>query len=189
LRGETFLYGWQLSMNIPDEHTFHRHAKSALIKKWPSLQQPGREARGDFSVRRHLYFRAIDVISWCAQDGRMSEAVYLSSRRSQRVFHKMRLKAHGRSHNGKKFREICETVVVNAHGGLLNFNNELDNGEMIVLENPITQEELECRVVFVGDAGNHGQRIGIEFLTPAPHFWGIDFEAGQGAADSSKQTN
>jgi hypothetical protein len=119
----------------------------------------------------------------------MSEAVYVSSRRSQRVFHKMRLKAHGRSHDGKKFREVCETVVVNAHGGLLNFNNEVDNGEMIVLENPITQEELECRVVFVGDAGSHGQRIGIEFLTPAPHFWGIDFEARQGRADSGQQTH
>ena len=118
----------------------------------------------------------------------MSEAVYVSSRRSQRVFHKMRLKAHGRSHDGKKFREVCETVVVNAHGGLLNFNNEVDNGEMIVLENPITQEELECRVVFVGDAGSHGQRIGIEFLTPAPHFWGIDFEARPGRADSGQQT-
>jgi hypothetical protein len=80
-------------------------------------------------------------------------------------------------------------VVVNAHGGLLNFNNEVDNGEMIVLENPVTQEELECRVVFVGDAGNKGQRIGIEFLTPAPHFWGIDFEARPSGVDASGQTH
>lgn len=116
----------------------------------------------------------------------MSEAVYVSSRRSPRIFHKMRLRAHGRSHDGKKFREVCETVVVNAHGGLLKFNNEVDNGEMVVLENPITQEELECRVVFVGDAGSNGQRIGIEFLTPAPHFWGIDFAAREGGADAGK---
>lgn len=119
----------------------------------------------------------------------MSETTYVSSRRSQRIFHKMRLKAHGRSHNGKKFREVCETVVVNAHGGLLNFNNEVDNGEMIVLENPITQEEQECRVVFVGEAGSHGQRIGIEFLTPAPHFWGIDFDARQSGADGGLQAH
>ena len=112
----------------------------------------------------------------------MSETAFATARRSQRVFHKTRLKAHGRSHDGKKFREVCETVVVSAHGGLLSFNNEVDNGEMIVLENPVTDEQLECRVVFVGEAGSHGQRIGIEFLTPAPHFWGIDFEArGNGA--------
>jgi len=119
----------------------------------------------------------------------MSEALHVSLRRSQRVFHKMRLKAHGRGHDGKKFREICETVVVNAHGGLLNFNNEVDNGEMIVLENPVTQEELECRVVFVGEAGSRGQRIGVEFLTPAPHFWGIEFESRQSAPDAGAQTH
>ncbi|HEY2120370.1 MAG TPA: hypothetical protein VGH37_14365 [Candidatus Acidoferrum sp.] len=117
----------------------------------------------------------------------MQETVHVSSRRSQRVFHRMRLKAHGRAHNGKKFREICETVVVNAHGGLLNLSNEVDNGEMIVLENPVTQEEQECRIVFIGEAGNRGQRIGIEFLTPAPHFWGIEFEPSQAAPDSDPQ--
>jgi hypothetical protein len=113
----------------------------------------------------------------------MSETAFATSRRSRRVFHKARLKAHGRSHDGKKFREVCETVVVNAHGGLLNFSNEIDNGEMIVLENPVTDEQLECRVVFVGEMGDRGQRIGVEFLTPAPHFWGIDFDARGNGAD------
>jgi hypothetical protein len=100
----------------------------------------------------------------------------------------MRLKVHGRAHNGKKFREVCETVVVNAHGGLLNLSNEVDNGEMIVLENPVTQEEQECRIVFIGAAGNRGQRVGIEFLTPAPRFWGIEFEAPPRPADSEAQS-
>ena len=45
------------------------------------------------------------------------ETLNANSRRSQRVFHKMRLKVHGRAHNGKKFRETCETLVVSAHGG------------------------------------------------------------------------
>jgi hypothetical protein len=29
--------------------------------------------------------------------------------------------------------------------------------------------------VFLGDATEKGQRVGLEFLTPAPHFWGVDF--------------
>jgi hypothetical protein len=114
----------------------------------------------------------------------MQEEIQVSARRSQRVFHKMRLKAHGRSHDGKKFREICETVVVNAHGGLLNLSNEVNNGEMMVLENPVTMEEMECRIVFIGEAGNRGQRVGIEFLTPAPHFWGIEFDARPGTPEA-----
>ncbi|MGB7436893.1 MAG: hypothetical protein WBR26_02815 [Candidatus Acidiferrum sp.] len=107
----------------------------------------------------------------------MVELAQSAQRRSQRVFHKMHLQALGRSHQGRKFREICETLVVSAHGGLLNLRHEVDNGEMLVLVNPETQEEQECRIVFLGETGNRGTRVGVEFLTPAPHFWGIDFEA------------
>lgn len=107
----------------------------------------------------------------------MVDLAQTSQRRSQRVFHKMRLQAQGRSHEGRKFREVCETLVVSAHGGLLNLRHEVDNGEMLVLTNPETQEELECRIVYLGETGNRGTRIGVEFLTPAPRFWGIDFDA------------
>jgi hypothetical protein len=107
----------------------------------------------------------------------MSEVLQPGTRRSQRIFHKMRLQALGRSHEGRKFREICETLVVSAHGGLLSLRHEVDNGEMLVLVNPETQEEQECRIVYIGESGARGMRVGVEFLTPAPHFWGIDFEA------------
>jgi hypothetical protein len=109
---------------------------------------------------------------WSRQHGSMNE---LDSRRSGRVFHKMRVQAQGRGHDGRKFKESCETVVVNAHGGLLMMKHEIDNGEMIVLTNPLTQEEQECRVVYQGDPSDRGQRIGVEFLTPAPRFWGVEF--------------
>ena len=105
----------------------------------------------------------------------MSEVTTASPRRSSRVFHKMRVQAQGRAHNGKKFRETCETVVVNGFGGLLLLKHEVNNGEMLVITNPETQEELECRIVYLGDPGDKGQRVGIEFLTPAPRFWGVDF--------------
>lgn len=106
----------------------------------------------------------------------MSEITTSSERRSSRVFHKMRVQAQGRGHNKKKFKELCETVVVNAHGGLLFLKHEIDNGEMLVLTNPETQEEQECRVVYLGEPGDRGQRVGVEFLTPAPHFWGLEFK-------------
>lgn len=121
--------------------------------------------------------RTIDDCFGHPQDGLMNEALYTANRRSQRMFHRMKLQALGRSHDGKKFREICETLVVNAQGGLLNLRHEVDDGEMLVLVNPETQEEQECRIVFLGESGSKGIRVGVEFLTPAPHFWGIDFEA------------
>ena len=117
----------------------------------------------------------IDARNAKLEDGSMSDISLADPRRSRRVFHKTRVQAQGRGQNGKKFREICETVVVNVHGGLLLLRHEISSGEMLVLTNPATQEEQECRVVYLGDFGERGQRVGVEFLTPAPHFWGLDF--------------
>jgi len=115
----------------------------------------------------------------------MSEVTSATPRRSGRVFHKMRVQAQGRAHDRKRFKETCETVVVNAHGGLLLLKHEVNNGEMLVITNPETQEELECRVVYRGDPGDKGQRVGVEFLTPAPRFWGVEFSDTPSTLDSS----
>jgi len=109
----------------------------------------------------------------------MAELLKTGDRRSQRIFHRTKLQAQGRSQQGRKFREICETVVVSAHGGLLLLRHEVVQGEILMLVSPETQEELECRIVYLGDPGERGSRVGVEFLTPAPHFWGIDFDARQ----------
>jgi hypothetical protein len=119
----------------------------------------------------------------------MQETAFATNRRSQRVFHRMKLQALGRSHAGKKFREVCETMVVSAHGGLLMLRHEVDNDEMLVLVNPETQEEQECRIVFTGESGSKGIRVGVEFLTPAPHFWGIDFDAPRLSSGQQDQTH
>ena len=96
-------------------------------------------------------------------------------RRSTRVFMRVRVVAAGKNSDSRRFRETCETILINAHGGLLYLDQTLRMDAMLVLTNPFTQEEQECRVVFLGDATDKGQRVGVEFLTPAPHFWGVDF--------------
>jgi hypothetical protein len=106
----------------------------------------------------------------------MAEAVDVDKvRRSTRVFMRVRVVAAGKNSDNRRFRETCETIVINAHGGLLYLNQPLNMDTMIVLTNPFTQEEQECRIVYLGDATDKGQRVGLEFLTPAPHFWGVDF--------------
>ncbi len=94
----------------------------------------------------------------------------------------MKLQAQGRAHDGRKFRETCETVVVNSHGALILLKHEMDNGEMLVLTHPETMEEQECRVVFLGEPADR-QRVGVEFLTPAPRFWGLDLEDASQASE------
>src|SRR6266576_122268 len=116
----------------------------------------------------------------------MSTMVEFSTpRRSTRIFRKLKVQAQGRAHGGKKFRETCQTLVVSAHGGLLMLKHEVDNGELLVITNPETQEEIECRIVYLGDPSDKGQRVGIEFLTPAPRFWGVEFSDTSPTVDSS----
>ena len=124
----------------------------------------------------------IDDGGVAADYGAMNEVISATPRRSTRAFHKMRVQAQGRTHDRKKFKETCETVVVSAHGGLLLLKHEVENGEMLVLTNPLTQEEQECRVVYLGEPLQKGQRVGIEFLTPAPRFWGVEFQEPNSAS-------
>jgi hypothetical protein len=105
----------------------------------------------------------------------MPEANTDKVRRSTRVFMRVRVVVAGKNSDGRRFREACETVVISAHGGLLYLGQPVQKDAMLMLTNPFTQEDQECRIVFLGDATEKGQRVGLEFLTPAPHFWGIDF--------------
>jgi len=98
-----------------------------------------------------------------------------NKRRSSRVFVRIPVRAAGKNSEGRNFREAGETIVVNAHGGLLYLNQPLEMDAMITITNPATQEDQECRVVFLGDLSKKGQRVGIEFLSPSPRFWGVEF--------------
>jgi len=88
---------------------------------------------------------------------------------------RVRVVAAGKNISGRRFRSACETIVINAHGGLLYLDQEVSMDAIVVLANPFTQEEQECRVVYLGESVDKGQRVGVEFLSPSPHFWGVDF--------------
>jgi len=101
-----------------------------------------------------------------------------SDRRSTRIFLRLRVVVAGKNSDGRRFREACETIVINAHGGLLYLNQPVAMDAMLVLANPFTQEEQECRIVYLGDAVEKGQRVGVEFLSPCPRFWGVELAPG-----------
>ena len=98
-----------------------------------------------------------------------------SQRRSSRVFTRIPVRAAGKDLLGKKFKENSQTIVINAHGGLLYIQAELQVGAEVILINPATEEEQDCRVVYLGDTSEKGTRVGVEFLSPSPHFWGVEF--------------
>ncbi len=108
-----------------------------------------------------------------------------NKRRSSRVFTRVTVRASGKNIHGKKFRETCQSILVNAHGGLIYLNEPVEVGSEIAITNPATEEEQECRVVFLGDFSKKGHRVGVEFLSPAPHFWGIEFASDDWTARRS----
>lgn len=104
----------------------------------------------------------------------MSSVVYEQERRSARVFMRIRVVLAGKNQQGRRFRATTETIVINAHGGLVYLDQDLEMGSLLILTNPSSQEEQECRVVYIGDDSEKGRRVGLEFLTPAPRFWGVE---------------
>ncbi len=96
-------------------------------------------------------------------------------RRSSRVFTRVSVRTSGKNADGRKFRRNGQTIVINAHGALLYLSETMKLGSDLILINPATEEEQECRVVYLGDTTEKGTRIGVEFLSPSPHFWGVDF--------------
>jgi len=96
-------------------------------------------------------------------------------RRSSRVFMRIYVLVKGKNAQGQNFSEPCQTVAVNAHGGLIYLQEHVEMDASLVLASPLSEEEQECRVVYVGDSSERGTRVGVEFLSPAPHFWGVEF--------------
>jgi hypothetical protein len=105
----------------------------------------------------------------------MNATTTSADRRSTRIFMRVRVVAAGKNISGRRFRSACETIVINAHGGLVYLDQEIAMDALVMLANPFTQEEQECRVVYLGESVAKGQRVGVEFLSPSPHFWGVDF--------------
>src|SRR6202044_1577654 len=85
------------------------------------------------------------------------------------------VQAKGKNLQGRKFRAKSLTIVINAHGGLLYLDEELELGADLVLINPATEEEQESRMGVLGGTSEKGTRVGVEFPSPSPHFWGVEF--------------
>src|SRR5215467_8771015 len=66
---------------------------------------------GGFVFQEQIFGSVIDAVCSAREDICMSTSVYATPRRSPRVFRRVRIQAAGRSHDGRKFREMCETVV------------------------------------------------------------------------------
>jgi hypothetical protein len=98
-----------------------------------------------------------------------------SRRRSQRLFLEVRVLVEGKLANQKPFQEETRTVVLNAHGALVEMGVQLEYGQTVSLKNLKTAESCECNVKVVTSAGAGKFNTALEFAKPNPGFWRISF--------------
>ena len=71
--------------------------------------------------------------------------------------------------------EVGHTLVVNAHGALLNLAMKVQVNDLVAIKNMTSGEERHSRVVRIGENATSKSEVAIEFTEAAPHFWHIDF--------------
>ncbi|MGH9717300.1 MAG: hypothetical protein ACRD4R_11320 [Candidatus Acidiferrales bacterium] len=96
-------------------------------------------------------------------------------RRSMRVLLSVPIHVTGKDRKERSFEEETRTLVVNAHGALICLAAAVIAGQQISVANEATQQALDCRVVYLGSGASGKVQMGIEFVSPSPKFWQIDF--------------
>ena len=118
----------------------------AVIEEWPGLTSKKNAPRSESSLERP---------------------------RDRREIRGIPVTVSGQLTTGE-FSEETETQVVMQEGALLHLSAAVSAGQVVRLKNRLTRMEQNCRVLFVDPQVEQGRPklLAVEFLEPAPNFWG-----------------
>ena len=77
--------------------------------------------------------------------------------------------------DSKRINIEAKTLVVNAHGGLLDVGMEMVRGQQIRLSNSMAEIVATGRILRVEGSEEGRFSVAFEFESPAPHFWPVSF--------------
>jgi hypothetical protein len=92
-------------------------------------------------------------------------------RRSRRWAMDISVYVYGHGPGKEPFHEEAHTLSVNANGGLLLLSVPVHEGQTLLLTNQRTQQEQDCRVVFLGTKHSRTVETGVAFPQTNPDFW------------------
>ena len=95
-------------------------------------------------------------------------------RRTQRVLLRVRASIHV-AVQGHLATIDAATLSVNPHGAVVVMNQSLPADTQVVLEHSGTRERIACKVARPPRQMAEGYHAPLEFDSPAPGFWKIDF--------------
>jgi hypothetical protein len=104
-------------------------------------------------------------------------AARVEHRRSKRYHVAVSAEVKWHGPGGVRMKEAAHAKEVNAHGGLLLMNTYPDVGAIIELNNVVSAESVEGRVLAMrGSTAEAAQGIVVELCVPSETFWGMNFQ-------------
>lgn len=94
-------------------------------------------------------------------------------RRSRRIRARVRIVVRLQSRNKETVCEETDSLIVNAHGALILLATQVGRDQFVTVVNAKTKQELLARVTAIGARFMGKAQVGIEFIRPAPEFWGL----------------
>lgn len=94
-------------------------------------------------------------------------------RRGKRLPFSIPVKVYGRTPKNQPFRDVTATMAVSLYGGLLDMKPRVKSGQTILVVNSFTEEERECRVVYVDPNGRGRKKVAVEFASGDGDFWHV----------------
>ena len=107
------------------------------------------------------------------------EACHLSGngdwerRRCKRFPFTIPVKVYGRTPRNRPFRDVTATMAVSLYGGLLDMNPRVKLGQKILIVNSFTEEERECRVVYIDSKQRGRRKVAVECANVDGDFWHV----------------
>jgi hypothetical protein len=98
-----------------------------------------------------------------------------AQRRSQRVLLKVAVLVLAHGADKKQVSEKTRTVTVNAHGVMILLSMKVSVGQVLLLRNSATGEEVSCQVAYVSPHESEKREVGLNFMKSCPGFWRISF--------------
>lgn len=98
-----------------------------------------------------------------------------NQRRSQRILLSVPIVVSGTHANNKTFSERTTTMVVNAHGALIQLRESVALTQKLKMKNVATGEEISCTVMDINPGNTIVPEVGVEFFKPCAQFWRVSF--------------
>jgi hypothetical protein len=96
-------------------------------------------------------------------------------RRSERVVLRVPLSLSAVMPDGRRITVQAQSLVVNAHGGLLDVGMEMIQGQKIYLGNVRAELFVTGKVLRVEGAEEGHFSVAFAFESPCPNFWPVSF--------------